>query len=36
MFADCWICAKKINVESVTYDEANGRLNAITISIVKK
>lgn len=36
MFADCWICAKKINVESVTYDEASSRLNAITISIVKK
>lgn len=35
MFSDCWFCAKKINVESVTYDEANGRLNAITISIVK-
>lgn len=35
MFAKCWVCADKINVESVTYDEANGRLNAFTISIVK-
>ena len=36
MFQRCWIIAKKINVESVTYDEATGKLNSITISHINK
>ena len=36
MYQNCWMSATKINVEDVTYNEATGRLNSITISIIKK